>query len=459
MAVVATKLAAAPLHDASHRAQDAGEGGLGCRPRCFRGLLAVLGSSSSDRRPAGDALPPEPRDRLRIGVHRKPLTVGPILFTRDPARPPHPSRRRGCRSRSRTSESLGVLGIFTNLLTGSLVLGAVLGGLLGVRRVADRARRRSPRELPRDRGRDRRALRGRVDPGRRGRARPLAARPDLPVPDRRGRPRIGARILDLGCGRGLIGVLVGLLTRASMPRSYLGVDQCDRYIRAARQALEDFPGCAVQTFDLRDFDPPAADVVVVNDVLRFLPFAAQDALLRRLARALPPGARLFVREKDASGGWRFAAAAFWDAAQDRRSGPSAARHPPPPRGRLRNALIAAGFSVRDRTVQRAASPAWVLLEAVQAPGRGGTRLMRALTIARARRPGGPGDPVGPEPSIGPEEVLVRVRASALNRADLLQRRGSTLRPRARRPTFPGWSSPARSRPAARWSPRCNRAIA
>jgi O-methyltransferase involved in polyketide biosynthesis len=55
----------------------------------------------------------------------------------------------------------------------------------------------------------------------------------------------------------------------------------------------------VQTVDLRDFDPPAADVVVINDVLRFLPFTSQDALLRRLARALPPGARVFVREKDA----------------------------------------------------------------------------------------------------------------------------------------------------------------
>jgi NADPH2:quinone reductase len=49
--------------------------------------------------------------------------------------------------------------------------------------------------------------------------------------------------------------------------------------------------------------------------------------------------------------------------------------------------------------------------------------MRALTISR---PGGPevleirtvSDPI-----VGPEEVLVRVRASALNRADVLQRRG------------------------------------
>src|SRR4029077_16251186 len=77
----------------------------------------------------------------------------------------------------------------------------------------------------------------------------------------------GARVLDLGCGRGLTGVLIGLFTRASEPRWYLGVDQCARYVRAARQALEDIPGCTVQTLDLRDFDPPPADVVVVNDVL------------------------------------------------------------------------------------------------------------------------------------------------------------------------------------------------
>jgi NADPH2:quinone reductase len=49
--------------------------------------------------------------------------------------------------------------------------------------------------------------------------------------------------------------------------------------------------------------------------------------------------------------------------------------------------------------------------------------MRALTISR---PGGPEVlevQTVADPAMGPEEVLVRVRASALNRADLLQRRG------------------------------------
>src|SRR5262245_43618386 len=295
-----------------------------------------------------------------------PLTVGPILFTE--IQLGHRILHGGWLPVTIADVATrGVLGIFTSPLIGSLVLGAVLGGLLGVaswliaragghhesyREIVDTiVVRFSDVSI-----RDAEAARARLmrDP----------IYPFLIDEDILGS---GARILDLGCGRGLIGILVGLMTRASMSRSYLGVDQCDRYVRAARQALEDFPGCAVQAVDLRDFDPPAADVVVINDVLRFLPFAAQDALLRRLARALPPGARVFVREKDAAGGWRFTWAAFVDALQ--MMVPGHPRHGTHYRraGDLRNALLAAGFSVRDRAVTRASSPAWVLLEAVRRP--------------------------------------------------------------------------------------------
>jgi putative PIG3 family NAD(P)H quinone oxidoreductase len=63
--------------------------------------------------------------------------------------------------------------------------------------------------------------------------------------------------------------------------------------------------------------------------------------------------------------------------------------------------------------------------------------MRALTISR---PGGPEVlelSTVPDPVIGPEEVLVRVRASALNRADLLQRRGLYPAPPGAPPDIPG----------------------
>jgi SAM-dependent methyltransferase len=177
----------------------------------------------------------------------------------------------------------------------------------------------------------------------------------------------GLRVLDLGCGRGAAGVLLGLLTRGSEPRSYHGVDRSERYVRAARRALEDFPGCAASALDLRDFDPPPADVVIVNDVLRFLPIGSQDALLRRLARALPPGSRVFLREKNAGGGWRFAWSAFIDAATILLPGhPRGGTHYRRS-GDLRNALIAAGFTVHDRSSASTSSPVWGMVEAVRRP--------------------------------------------------------------------------------------------
>ncbi len=295
-----------------------------------------------------------------------PLTVGPILFAE--VQLGHRVLHGGWLAVTLADvETLGALGIFTDLLIGSVVLGVALGGVLGVaswliaragghhetyHEIVDAVVVRFVNVSIRDAEAARARLLG--DP----------IYPFLIDEDVLG---TGARVLDLGCGRGLIGVLVGLLTLASEPRSYLGVDRCDRYVRAARQALENVPGCTVQTLDLRDFDPPPADVVVINDVLRFLPFTAQDALLRRLARALPPGARLFVREKDAAGGWRFTWAAFVDAGK--MILPGHPRHGTHYRraGDLRNALLATGFSVRDRAGARASSPAWVLLEAVRRP--------------------------------------------------------------------------------------------
>ncbi len=268
-------------------------------------------------------------------------------------------------------ETLGVLGLFADLALGGVVLGAGLGALLGVaawlvaragvhhetyHEIVDSIVVRYAEVSIRD--------------AEAARAR-LLHDPIYPFLIEEQVLGSGARVLDLGCGRGLVGVLVGLFTRAPEKRWYLGVDRCDRYVRAARKSLEDFPGCEVQTVDLRDFDPPHADVVVINDVLRFLPFDSQDALLRRLARALPSGARVFVREKDAAGGWRFARAAFLDAIKI--ALPGHPRHGAHYRrgGDLRNALVAAGFGVRDRAVARASSPAFVMLEAVRRPSSAG----------------------------------------------------------------------------------------
>jgi uncharacterized protein (DUF2062 family)/2-polyprenyl-3-methyl-5-hydroxy-6-metoxy-1,4-benzoquinol methylase len=257
----------------------------------------------------------------------------------------------------RDIRAIGFQGLVASLAVGSVAVGLALGGIVGVgawlvtrwsrhhdayRDVADAIVLRYVDLSIRDAEAARRVL---------------MRDPLYPFLLEEGFQTGGRRVLDLGCGRALAGALVGLYGDPPASRSYLGVDVSDRYVRTARQVLEEFPGCAVVASDLRDFDPPSADVVIVNDVLRYLPFAAQDALLRRIAKAVPPGARVFVREKNAGGGWRFRLAALLDThghhyrrAED-----------------LRNALLAAGFTVRDRALARSASPVWVLLEATRRP--------------------------------------------------------------------------------------------
>jgi len=176
----------------------------------------------------------------------------------------------------------------------------------------------------------------------------------------------GARVLDLGCGRGLAAALAAACD--TVPRSYLGVDVSARYVKVAREALSALPGHRFVEADLRDFDAPPADVVLLVNVLRFLPLASQDALLRRLGKALPPGARMFVREVDAARGSTFRAAqvkdllaAFTPGRLRRRTYYRRAQD-------LRNALVAAGFEVRDRSTLHTTPRARVLLEAVRKPG-------------------------------------------------------------------------------------------
>lgn len=176
------------------------------------------------------------------------------------------------------------------------------------------------------------------------------------------------RVLDLGCGRGLVAALAldaGLGVPAG--RKYVGVDRSERHVRVAREVYGAIDGHEFHAADLRDFDPPAADVVLLFNTLRYLPVASQDALLRRLGRALPPGARIFVRDIDASAGWRARVAVVRDLLGSwlpgRRSTGLHVRRV----SDLRNALIAAGFDVLDRTTARRVSRARFLLEAVRRP--------------------------------------------------------------------------------------------
>ena len=125
-----------------------------------------------------------------------------------------------------------------------------------------------------------------------------------------------ARILDLGCGQGLVASLLlaakgqhekGLWPpgwpRPPVASKLMGIELDRQSAKWARKALGD--RASVQTANLRDVPLPDADVVLLFDVLHYLSDADQLVLLEKIAHSLRDGGKLLLRVADAEAGWRF----------------------------------------------------------------------------------------------------------------------------------------------------------
>jgi uncharacterized protein (DUF2062 family)/SAM-dependent methyltransferase len=192
---------------------------------------------------------------------------------------------------------------------GSLVVGAALGAVLGgLVAAVVRARRGPPppevallaaarrRAAARfaaapPRARHYVAWKYRLDPGYAAAAVALA--------DHAARP--GARICDLGCGHGLLALL---LKEAGARAAITALDWDAGKLALGRAAAAGLDGIELREADLTQVDPPRCDAAALIDVLHYHPPEQQDALLGRVAAALAPGGRLVIREVDAAGGMR-----------------------------------------------------------------------------------------------------------------------------------------------------------
>ncbi|HEY2684418.1 MAG TPA: class I SAM-dependent methyltransferase [Steroidobacteraceae bacterium] len=132
----------------------------------------------------------------------------------------------------------------------------------------------------------------------------------------RGLLRARTRILDLGCGQGLLtswlraarvlhesGSWPKLWPQAPAPHSIRGIELMDSDVERARRALG--AGCGVSQGDIRHAAFGEADAVVILDVLHYMDDESQRDVLRRVRAALPPGGLLLLRIGDAGAGLPF----------------------------------------------------------------------------------------------------------------------------------------------------------
>jgi len=163
-------------------------------------------------------------------------------------------------------------------------------------------------------------------------------------------------VVDLGCGYGMA---LAFAAFGDCGRRLIGCDLNAHRIGVAQQALSAF-NAEVSVRDVREFVLPQAGLILILDVLQYLPAEEQLALLKRCCAALEPGGRLIFRVHDRERGVRSALTLGLDRLlfSAERVG---ARPMILPAAQYRTALQEAGMAVESRRFRNRLPLAHILL--------------------------------------------------------------------------------------------------
>lgn len=161
----------------------------------------------------------------------------------------------------------------------------------------------------------------------------------------------GGRILEVGCGHGL---LSNYLALGAAARRVTGIDVDEGKLGVARAAAaEGGLDCTFEAVEGAALPDGPFEAIVIVDVLYLLAAGDQAALLRSCADRLAPGGVLVVKEMSPAPRWK----ARWNVVQETAAvkllgitaGEELTLLPP---AELGGAMAAGGLTVRDRPVHR-----------------------------------------------------------------------------------------------------------
>lgn len=110
------------------------------------------------------------------------------------------------------------------------------------------------------------------------------------------------RILDLGCGHGLLSATMAI---ASSERTVLGVDPSPAKLATAARLSGKLPNASFRLGTIAAVQEPGLDAITILDVLYLLPVEEKSRILVRCRELLAPDGRLILKTNDTHPGWKF----------------------------------------------------------------------------------------------------------------------------------------------------------